>query len=61
MLKNGSSICNCKRKKCIRHGKCSECIEYHKNSKSLPYCKRQKSNLINKLLGKDNSNNKSII
>jgi hypothetical protein len=60
MLENGSNICNCKKKKCERHGKCSECIEYHNNSKilPLPYCKRPKLNLLNKLFGKANDNNK---
>jgi len=52
MLENGNKICNCKRKKCVRHGKCSECIEYHKNSKSLPlpYCRGPKFDLLNKSL-----------
>lgn len=54
MTENGNSTCTCKKKKCVRHGKCNECIEYHKNSKrvSLPYCKRPKFNLISKLFGK---------
>lgn len=46
MLENGSEVCNCTKKGCIRHGKCKECIEYHRvNNKRLPYCKRKKINL----------------
>ena len=57
MLENGSNICNCKRKKCERHGKCSECIEHHKGYKRLPlpYCKGARFNLLNKLSDKNNS------
>ena len=33
--------CNCKKKNCIRHGKCEECIEFHKTSKREPYCIRK--------------------
>lgn len=42
MLENGCEVCNCKKTKCIRHGKCKECIEHHNRTKSLspPYCKR---------------------
>lgn len=58
MLENGSNICSCKKKTCIRHGKCSECIEYHRKSKRLPYCKRPKFSLFNKLFGSKNYNNK---
>ncbi|ACL77399.1 hypothetical protein Ccel_3107 [Ruminiclostridium cellulolyticum H10] len=45
ILENGLKECNCKKKSCIRHGKCAECLKYHKeNSKYLPYCKRKKVN-----------------
>lgn len=54
MLENGTDICNCKKKKCERFGKCNECIEYHKNSKRLPYCKREKVKVIDKLFHKNN-------
>lgn len=48
VLKNGLQECNCKKKKCERHGKCNECIEYHtNNSKYLPYCKRGESGKFN--------------
>ncbi len=47
VLENGLQECNCKKKKCERHGKCSECMEYHtKNSKYLPYCKRKKASIL---------------
>lgn len=60
MLENENNICYCKRKKCVRHGKCSECIEHHRNSKKLPlpYCKVPTFDLLNKSFGKANSNNK---
>ncbi len=53
MLENGSEICNCKKTKCARHGKCKECIEYHNQSRSLPlpYCKRPKKSIVKKLFG----------
>ena len=42
IYENGLVECNCRKKKCERHGKCKECIEYHtKNPKYLPYCKRK--------------------
>ncbi len=43
MLENGLVECNCKKKKCERHGKCEECITYHQTKKhpSPPYCKRK--------------------
>lgn len=34
--------CPCRKKSCIRHGKCEECIEHHKTSKWEPYCIRKK-------------------
>lgn len=42
MLENGLETCTCKRK-CERHGKCSECIAYHKTNRryTVPYCKRK--------------------
>jgi len=43
ILGNTLVECNCKKKKCERHGKCNECIEYHtKNPKYVPYCQRKK-------------------
>jgi len=45
MLENGKEICDCKKIKCERHGKCKECIEYHKNHKRPVYCKRKKRKL----------------
>ncbi|MDP4177168.1 MAG: hypothetical protein Q8900_02355 [Bacillota bacterium] len=42
MLENGLEKCSCKKKKCERHGKCTECIEFHKTNKYEPYCKRKK-------------------
>lgn len=55
MLENGLEICNCKKKNCVRYGKCEECLEHHKNSKSLPlpYCKRIKRSVLDKILGRD--------
>jgi hypothetical protein len=41
MLENGLVKCNCKKKSCLRHGKCAECIEFHKTNKREPYCKRK--------------------
>lgn len=42
MLENGLSECPCIKKKCARHGKCSECMEYHRlNKRHPPYCKRK--------------------
>lgn len=42
-LNDSVTKCNCKRKQCERHGKCSECIEHHKKfkNKGLPYCERK--------------------
>ncbi len=43
ILENGLEKCSCKKKSCVRHGKCAECLKYHKeNPKYLPYCKRPK-------------------
>jgi len=57
ILENGLEQCNCKKKKCERHGRCKECIEHHtNNSKYLPYCKRSKrsiSSIVNKFAGKE--------
>ncbi len=36
-------VCNCRKKKCPRHGKCEECIAYHKEAKTEPYCLRKGS------------------
>lgn len=58
MLENGGPLCNCKHKKCVRHGNCVECIKYHENTKRLPYCKRSKSILLSKLFTSANKNNK---
>lgn len=35
--------CPCKKKKCIRHGKCDECKKHHAESKArMPvYCERE--------------------
>lgn len=54
MLENGSDVCNCKKKKCVRHGICTECMNYHNNSArlSLPYCKRPKKSKIQRMLGR---------
>ena len=56
VLENENNVCTCKKRKCVRHGKCSEYIEYHRNS--LPYCKKPKFDLLNKLFGKAKSNDK---
>lgn len=43
MLENGLEVCNCKKKNCVRHGKCAECLEHHRTNKRYPpYCKRDK-------------------
>ncbi len=47
-LENGLEKCNCIKKNCPRHGKCSECLEHHSNSRYVPYCKREKSNMVKK-------------
>lgn len=46
MLENGSDACNCRKKKCVRHGNCAECMNFHNNSlrHPEPYCKRHKTN-----------------
>lgn len=51
MLENGKDACNCKKKKCKRHGNCMECIAYHNNSKrqNLPFCKCSEENIFHKL------------
>lgn len=47
VLENGLGECNCKKKKCERHGKCKECLEYHtSNPKYIAYCKRGKANKL---------------
>lgn len=34
--------CSCKKKDCIRHGKCAECIAHHEaNRRFPPYCQRK--------------------
>ena len=53
MLENGSNACSCRKKKCVRHGKCNECIEYHKVKNHLPYCKRTKRSFLGFLTGKN--------
>jgi hypothetical protein len=53
MLENGKEECNCKRKNCVRHGKCSECLEYHSlHKKHPPYCVRQREKAAAKALSK---------
>lgn len=54
MLENGMEVCNCKKKSCERHGKCSECLEYHKQNKRDAYCKRK--NILVGLFGKKSDN-----
>ncbi|MDP4091726.1 MAG: hypothetical protein Q8920_00015 [Bacillota bacterium] len=41
--------CDCPKKNCPRHGKCTECEAYHLQGKRLPYCKREKG-FLKKLL-----------
>ena len=45
LLKNGRTTCNCKKKKCERHGRCADCIEHHKNHPryKAPYCQQKKA------------------
>jgi type IV secretory pathway TrbD component len=42
MLLNGKEECNCRKKKCVRHGKCDECVGFHKANKREVYCMREK-------------------
>ena len=60
MLENGLEECNCKRKKCERHGKCQECMNHHQTKKhpSPPYCKRLEQKEIKKA-NKQIHNNKA--
>jgi hypothetical protein len=54
ILENGLEECNCKKKKCKRHGKCNECIKHHTiNPKYLPYCKRGRSSTLHVFKIKD--------
>jgi hypothetical protein len=50
VLENGLEQCNCKKKKCIRHGKCEECVVYQKTNSyhALPYCKRKADRVSDK-------------
>jgi hypothetical protein len=38
--------CSCKKKNCIRHGKCEDCIKYHKTTRREPYCRRKEHNVF---------------
>jgi hypothetical protein len=33
--------CPCRKKKCVRHGKCVECVEHHALKNRLPYYLRK--------------------
>lgn len=37
-----SENCPCKKKNCIRHGKCDECRKHHADSKRPVYCEKEK-------------------
>lgn len=46
MLKNGLDYCTCKKKTCVRFGKCAECTEYHATKSKTypqPFCAREKN------------------
>ncbi|MDO4381404.1 MAG: hypothetical protein Q4D20_11100 [Clostridia bacterium] len=40
MIKNGN--CPCKKKNCIRRGKCDECRKYHAETQRPVYCEKEK-------------------